>query len=58
MHGLGIMHWPGNWCYVGEFKEDERHGKGRCEWMGHKAYYDGQWVDGLMTGLGEHGTVA
>ena len=32
MHGLGVMMWPGNWIFVGEFKDNERHGSGRCEW--------------------------
>lgn len=57
MHGLGLMYWPDNWTFVGEFADDERHGRGRCEWK-EGAFYDGQWVDGMMGGLGEHGTAA
>lgn len=56
MHGQGVMFWPGNWVFVGEFADDERKGRGRCEWN-EGAFYDGQWNYGTMDGLGEHGTV-
>lgn len=39
-------------CYEGEWKDDQKHGKGKytCK----EFSYDGEWVDGYMCGKGTY----
>ena len=45
------MTWDDGRKYVGEFKDDNRHGKGKYTWANGKIY-EGGWKDGKQHGEG------
>ena len=53
MHGLGQFYWQkGGYYYLGEYKEDKKHGKGIMFW-GLTKRYRGEWYEGYRHGYGE-----
>lgn len=59
-HGHGLWHAPGahGWTYNGQFYNGQRHGYGRCESVGRRIWYDGDWTNGSQNGMGETGSLA
>ena len=46
MYGNGEIHWTDGKHFIGEFKEDLKHGKGTFIWPDGRKYI-GTWVFGL-----------
>jgi len=43
------------WIYNGQFRDNLRHGTGRCEWIHSGQWYEGDWKEGVEDGIGEAG---
>ena len=52
MHGQGTYTWPDGAKYVGESKEDKKHGKGSYEYANKAQIYVGEWKDDQYNGKG------
>lgn len=50
--GLGQSLFPNGDCYTGEYKENERHGKGLYWWSYSSAMYCGDWLKNMRHGYG------
>ena len=56
MHGRGTLTWPDGRNYVGQFRQNQKHGMGRMEIPdsnGGKTIYEGQWSDDKFEGRGK-----
>ncbi|XP_067358125.1 alsin isoform X2 [Channa argus] len=57
-HGRGLLKWPDGRIYTGEFKNGLEDGFGEIEapnkMLNKNDYYQGQWKDGKMHGLGKY----
>lgn len=55
-NGRGVMQFANGNLYDGEWKDDDRHGKGVHYWKDFSKYhgdrYDGEWVEGKFNGKG------
>ena len=47
------MIYPNGKQYIGEFKVDKRHGRGKQIWPDGREY-DGEWVQGKQFGMGSY----
>ena len=56
MHGRGTLTWPDGRNYVGQVRQNQKHGMGRMEIPdsnGGKTIYEGQWSDDKFEGRGK-----
>ena len=51
MEGYGTFTWSDGRKYVGEYKNDQKHGQGTFEWPDGRKYI-GEWKDGKQHGEG------
>jgi hypothetical protein len=51
MEGTGTFTWSDGRKYVGEYKNDQKHGNGTFEWPDGRKYI-GDWKDGKQHGEG------
>ena len=51
MEGMGVYTWADGRCYMGEYKDDKKHGYGIYKWVDGRIYL-GQWWRGKQHGLG------
>jgi len=51
MEGKGVFTWSDGRKYVGEYKDDQKHGHGVFTWPDGRCY-DGQWNQGKQHGEG------
>jgi hypothetical protein len=56
MDGLGVYTWADGRCYMGEYKDDKKHGYGIYKWADGRLYL-GYWSKGKQHGLGIYKTV-
>ena len=45
MDGIGVYTWADGRCYMGEYKDDKKHGYGIYKWADGRLYL-GQWMRG------------
>ena len=55
MDGMGVYTWADGRCYMGEYKDDKKHGYGIYKWADGRLYL-GQWMRGKQHGLGIYKT--
>ncbi len=55
MDGLGVYTWADGRCYMGEYKDDKKHGYGIYKWADGRLYL-GHWMKGKQHGLGIYKT--
>ena len=51
MDGIGVYTWADGRCYMGEYKDDKKHGYGIYKWADGRLYL-GQWMRGKQHGRG------
>lgn len=54
MDGYGVYVHSDQSKYEGQWKEDQRHGKGKEVWADDSAVYEGEFVMGIKEGLGTY----
>ena len=55
MDGMGVYTWADGRCYMGEYKDDKKHGYGIYKWADGRLYL-GNWMRGKQHGLGIYKT--
>lgn len=53
MEGKGVFTWPDGRKYVGDYKNDMKHGIGTFTWQDGRVYH-GDWEDGKQHGHGHY----
>ena len=52
---MGVYPWSDGTCYMGEYKDDKKHGYGIYKWTDGRLYL-GYWMKGKQHGLGIYKT--
>ena len=45
LNGKGTFHWKTGQKYIGEFRDNKRHGKGVMYYINGKINYSGEWIN-------------
>jgi len=53
MEGKGTFTWADGRIYVGDYKNDKKHGTGIFKWPDGRQY-DGEWKNGKQHGNGKY----